>query len=195
MLQSIQEVGHLQSGTIASIIQIFQETERLKALDEAAVDSLKHNFTIRSSRERATQQLEQLADSIQNVLENIAEQPQFLELYPAWNEVISNTLQIADNATDMTIHAIAKFCCIKASDPTYVLPQKHIEDKIRRIANIHLSKSKDQQQLLKRTLIALSFRSDEDTIDWSLIDRLTHVFFNLEQAQNQYYFPESKKDR
>lgn len=167
----------------------------LKHLNESATNNINRDFKIIEHREQTIQDLERLSYKVVDVLEQIAEQPQIFSLSPSWNEEISSVLEIAENATDLTIHAIAKLYSIKMDSPLRFSERKSLEARVQRIVKMHGQEHLHQKQSLSRIVRQVHSVLNEENLDWPRIDRLTLVFFDIVQAQKQYFHPESKKNR
>ena len=176
-------------------LQTLQSIASLKDLDRTTQDQLTKNFKVLEHRKLATINLEKLAYTAQDVLENIAKQSQILSLSPSWNETVFSTLEVVENAENMIVHAISKLCLTNVCEVTSFSEQSLIKNRCIKIAKIHCQIASQHKPLVDRAIRHLQTLSEEDNLDWGLIDRLTHAFFTIQQAKKQYFYPEPKKDR
>jgi hypothetical protein len=179
----------------ASTLQTIQKIIDIENLEETTIQNISGDLREVTHREFVITNLETLAYSIEEVLQEIDEFPYLINLLPSLKEKTCSVRQIAEHTTDMTIHSIAKLCCIKGEDSVDSSQRPSIEKRLERIAKIHLQRSPHQKRLLNHILASIQSLSKEDQLDWPSIDRLTWVFFTFEQVQREFLQPECKKNR
>ncbi len=185
----------IDSYNLQTVITNLKNIADLEQLDKEAHTSLDKNFSLLRHRQDAVDKLELLAVAVQDTLEELAALPSFLSIAPSWNEKILSTINLAYDAQDMTIYAIAQLCYKKLEKPTPLAQKRSFQERLHRIAQTHLQTSPHHNPLLSRAMMHVQGLENDESLDWELIDRLMHAFVTIVQAQKHYYHPESKKNR